>query len=161
MSETNPAAMVLPGGCALLQQAAFCRSQEALRGEPVCWTGAGWLTGMTQKANRPSTSLLPSSCMSISTHIDATCSQTVTDRRCPNSGCPKCAKKSPGYTRQPTLTASNYPVMDHKRQILILTKSLLEATNRVTGFVAIAPSADPIGQRSAARACTRVHGISK
>ena len=32
-------AMELPVGCALLQQAAFCRSQEALRGEPVCWTG--------------------------------------------------------------------------------------------------------------------------
>ena len=36
------AAMVLPLGCALLQPAAFSRSQEALRGEPMCWTG-GWL----------------------------------------------------------------------------------------------------------------------
>ena len=35
-----------------------------------------------------------------------------------NSGCPKCSKKSKGYTRQPTLTASNHFVMvefDHSR----------------------------------------------
>ena len=35
-----------------------------------------------------------------------------------NSGCPKCSKKSMGHTRQPTLTASNHPVMvefDHSR----------------------------------------------
>ena len=35
-----------------------------------------------------------------------------------NTGCPKCSKKSMGYTRQPTLTASNHPVMmefDHSR----------------------------------------------
>ena len=39
MDETTPTAVVLPAGCALLQQAAFCRSWEALRGEPVCWAG--------------------------------------------------------------------------------------------------------------------------
>ena len=35
-----------------------------------------------------------------------------------NSGCPKCAKKSMGFTRQPSLTASNHPLMvefDHSR----------------------------------------------
>ena len=35
-----------------------------------------------------------------------------------HSGCPKCSKKSMGYTRQPTLTARNHPVMvefDHSR----------------------------------------------
>ena len=35
-----------------------------------------------------------------------------------NSGCPKCSKKSMGHTRQPTLTASDHPVMvefDHSR----------------------------------------------
>ena len=35
-----------------------------------------------------------------------------------NSGCPKCSRKSMEYTRQPTLTASNHPVMvefDHSR----------------------------------------------
>ena len=35
-----------------------------------------------------------------------------------NSGCPKCSKKSMGYTRQPSLTVSNHPVMvefDHSR----------------------------------------------
>ena len=35
-----------------------------------------------------------------------------------NSGCPKCCKKAMGYTRQPTLTASNHSVMvefDHNR----------------------------------------------
>ena len=35
-----------------------------------------------------------------------------------NSGCPKCSRQSMGYTRQPTLTASNHPVMvefDHSR----------------------------------------------
>ena len=35
-----------------------------------------------------------------------------------NSGCPKCSSKSMGYTRQPSLTASNDPVMvefDHSR----------------------------------------------
>ena len=35
-----------------------------------------------------------------------------------NSGCPKCSMKSKGFTRQPTLTASNHPVMvefDHSR----------------------------------------------
>ena len=35
-----------------------------------------------------------------------------------NSGCPKCSRRSMGQTRQPTLTASNHPVMvefDHSR----------------------------------------------
>ena len=35
-----------------------------------------------------------------------------------NTGCPKCSKKAMGNTRQPTLTASNHPVMvefDHSR----------------------------------------------
>ena len=35
-----------------------------------------------------------------------------------NSGCPKCSKKSSGYTRQPSLTVRNHPVMvefDHSR----------------------------------------------
>ena len=35
-----------------------------------------------------------------------------------NTGCPKCSRKSRSYTRQPTLTASNHPVMvefDHSR----------------------------------------------
>ena len=35
-----------------------------------------------------------------------------------NSGCPECSNRSKGYTRQPTLTASNHPVMvefDHSR----------------------------------------------
>ena len=35
-----------------------------------------------------------------------------------NSGCPKCSRRSMEYTRQPTLTASNHPVMlefDHHR----------------------------------------------
>ena len=35
-----------------------------------------------------------------------------------NSGCPKCSKKAMGQTRQPTLTASNHPLMtefDHNR----------------------------------------------
>ena len=35
-----------------------------------------------------------------------------------SSGCPKCSNRSKGYTKQPTLTASNHPVMlefDHSR----------------------------------------------
>ena len=35
-----------------------------------------------------------------------------------NSGCPKCSSRSKGHTRQPTLTASNHPVMgefDHSK----------------------------------------------
>ena len=43
---------------------------------------------------------------------------TVQKKTQNNSGCPKCAKKSAGHTRQPTLTASNHPVMvefDHSR----------------------------------------------
>ena len=35
-----------------------------------------------------------------------------------NSGCPECSNRSKGYNRQPTLTASNHPVMaefDHSR----------------------------------------------
>ena len=42
----------------------------------------------------------------------------VRGRVAKNSGCPKCSKKSLGHTRQPTLTASNHPVMvefDHIR----------------------------------------------
>ena len=42
VDERTLTAMVLPVRCALLQPAAFSRSQEALRGELVCWTG-GWL----------------------------------------------------------------------------------------------------------------------
>ena len=45
--------------------------------------------------------------------------QAQTDRRVGNnSGCPKCSNRSKGHTRQPTLTASNHPVMaefDHSR----------------------------------------------
>ena len=42
----------------------------------------------------------------------------VTQKVGDNSGCPKCSSKSMGYTRQPSLTASNDPVMvefDHSR----------------------------------------------
>ena len=42
----------------------------------------------------------------------------VTSKFDKSSGCPKCSKKSRGYTRQPTLTTSNHPVMaefDHSR----------------------------------------------